>query len=152
MKKENLNLLLILAVLIAFIAVLYFTLSPVRCESFACFQDKMGSCSQATYINEEPEASFLYNIKRKYRDKCEIEVTLLQAKEGELKLRGLEKHSMLCTYPLGVIAYPDKDLSLCHGRLKEDLQGIIIEKLHTYIVNNLGSIKEALGNISINSS
>ena len=44
----------------------------------------------------------------------------------------------------GLIVYPEKDLGVCHGRLKEELQGIIIKRLHTYIVDNIGEIDETL--------
>lgn len=129
---------------VLFAVALAFTLSPVKCEGYLCFQQHMASCTRATYVNEDPEASWLYEIKAKTQEGCAIDVTLLNAKEGELGLRDLEGQSMTCTYELGMVGYPDKDMSLCTGKLKESLQNIIIEKLHKYIINNLQDLKDAL--------
>ena len=155
MKKDGMNIaiaVIILFVVVAFLFAVYFTFQPTRCERYECFQDHMASCSRASFVNEEPEASWGYDIVSRYRENCEIKITLLQAKEGDLKLRAFEGHEMRCNYALGVIAYPDKDLSLCTGLLKEDLQGLVIEKLHTYIIGNLKNIQDgfASANVSTN--
>lgn len=149
MKKDGAMIVLALLIAVAFAFALYSTFKPNPCETIACFQDHMALCTRASFINEEPEASWSYNVKRRVADGCEIEVKLLQAKEGELNLRDFKGHAMTCTYPRGMVAYPDKDMSRCHGRLKEDMQGIVIEKLHRYLVNNLLDVKQALGNITL---
>ena len=51
---------------------------------------------------------------------------------------------MSCFYDFGIAEYPEKDLSKCHGRLKEELQRIVIEKLHSHILENLGKIEAGL--------
>lgn len=152
MHKETVTIVLVLFLAIAGAFALYYTFTPNPCETYGCFEDHMASCSRATYVNEEPEASWSYTVMRRVKGACEIKVTLLQAKEGDLQLRNFEGHDMTCTYPLGVVAYPDKDMSVCHGRLKEDLQGLIIEKLHQYLVDNLVDVKDALYNRTIISS
>ena len=144
MHKERAIIVLVLLLTFSVALALHYTFVPRPCETYACFQDAMATCSRVTYVNEEPEASWRYTILRRTSESCEIQVVLLQAKEGDLKLGEFEGHSMMCTYSRGVVAYPDKDMSLCHGRLKEDLQGIIIEKLHKYLVDNLVDIKDAL--------
>lgn len=123
---------------------LYATFGHTSCVSTSCFQDSMARCSLASYIHEEPQASWKYDIQGRQSSNCAIKVTLLQAKEGDLELRGFEGHSMTCTYPLGVIAFPEKDMAKCHGLLKEDLQGLIIKKLHQYVLDNLGEIASGL--------
>lgn len=152
MQKETVTIVLVLLIAVASAFALYYTFKPNPCETYSCFEDHMAVCSRASYVNEEPEASWSYTIVRRIQGACEIRVTLLQAKEGDLQLRAFEGHEMICTYPLGVVAYPDKDMSLCHGRLKEDLQGLIIEKLHQYLVDNLADIKDVLYNKTIISS
>src|SRR3989338_7409552 len=149
MKREESIVALVFLVVVAASVALSYTTQPRACESYQCFQQQMASCSQATYVNEEPEASWNYEIKNKMNGGCEIDVMLLQAKEGDLQLRNFEGHRMTCTYPLGVAAYPDKDMSLCHGLLKEDLQGLIIEKMHAYVDSRLSDIKDGLDNITI---
>jgi len=118
-----------------------------RCESFECYRDKMEVCDSVKYVNEEPEASWGYEIKGVKNGECLIEVTLLQAKEGDLGITELEKGEMDCYYSVGDVAYPEKDLSKCHGILKEDLQGIVIEKLHKYLVENLGKVDLELNTV-----
>ncbi len=144
MKKDSVMILLFIFLAIATVFALYVTFRPVTCQSYECFQNYMASCAHATYLNEEPEASWNYEIKKRDKTTCEIEVTLLQAKKGDLDLVNFEGHSMTCKYALGVVAYPDKDMSLCHGLLKEDLQGLLIEKLHKYVIDNLGPVKNEL--------
>jgi len=56
----------------------------------------------------------------------------------------LEGKDMLCYLPLGSISAPQENLARCHGSLKEEMQAIIIKRLHNYIVDNLGEIGEEL--------
>jgi len=131
---------IIIAIVALLFAALALTFRSEDCVNYECFQRNMVKCFPASYINEEPVAAWYYEVKGEKAGECQVEVTLLLAKQGELGLDELEGLSMTCSYPLGVSAYPDKDLSVCHGRLKEDLQGVIIEKLHKYVLENLGEI------------
>lgn len=149
MKYDGVIIVLVLLIVVSFSFALYFTWKPETCESYSCFQDHMVECSRATYVNEEPEASWRYTVLRRTRESCVIDVILLQAKEGDLKLRESEGAHMECAYPSGVVAYPDKDLSVCHGILKENLQNIIIERLHSYLLENLGEIKDEFRNVTM---
>ena len=129
---------LVVLTIVVFVTALYFTYTPEECGSFECFQEKMSRCDWANYINEEPEASWRYDVLGPTEEgDCEVKVTLLAAKMGDLSIGDFQGNYMSCFYPLGTSAYPDKDLSLCHGRLKEDLQGRIITKLHEYFLDNL---------------
>jgi hypothetical protein len=144
MKIKVINGIIIALIVITLVIALYLSFSAVECVNFQCFQEKMAECKSATYVNEETEASWGYKIKGKRGNQCEIEVSLLGAKEGSLNLRQFEGNSMSCFYDVGIVAYPEKDLDVCQGLLKEDLQGVIIENLHKYIVDNLGDIQEEL--------
>ncbi len=115
-----------------------------KCESFECFRDSMEKCKKAEYRNEQSEAVWGYEIKGEEDNLCKVGVAMLLAKEGDLGLDNLIGYEMDCYYPIGVAVYPEKDLESCHGRLKEELQKIIIDKLHSYIIENLGKVEEAL--------
>ena len=128
-------------VALVFGVAIYFSFQPKQCLNYECFRDNMVSCSKAKYVNEEPEASWGYEVVGFKGKDCEVKVSLLMAKKGELDLLKFEGDSMSCSYPKGIAGYPDRDLSLCTGRLKEDLQRRIIEKLQEYIIDNLGEIK-----------
>ncbi|MGV8131082.1 MAG: hypothetical protein ACP5N7_03195 [Candidatus Pacearchaeota archaeon] len=134
-----------LMILIVGAVALYATFTPVRCNDFACFEAHMAKCRPATYINDvEKEASWKYGIMGTSNKKCDVEVTLLIAKESNLDLRLYEGDTMICSHPIGISGYPEKNLAACNGELKEGLQSIVIEKLYKYIVTNLGDIREEL--------
>ena len=136
----------VMAVLILVIAVLalYYTFVPTACGDYACFEAHMARCTPAVFMNEEDEATWEYSVLGTARGTCETEVTLLNAKEGEIDLRKYEGAQMRCYYDIGVTGFPEKNLAACHGPLKEAMQEIAIEKLYKYIVANLGEIREEL--------
>lgn len=115
-----------------------------QCVNYSCFQKNMAACNEASYINEEPEASWGYNIIGSDGGDCIIRVKLLQAKQGTLEIAGLRGYYMDCYYSKGIATYPEKNLDNCHGRLKEELQGVLINKLYAHILQNLGQISESL--------
>ncbi|MFQ5531454.1 MAG: hypothetical protein ACE5ES_02455, partial [Candidatus Nanoarchaeia archaeon] len=59
----------------------------------------------------------------------------------------LEGLKMTCSLPIGDISSPEDNLKNCQGPLKEELQNLIIQKMHAYILDNLGDIGEELGRI-----
>lgn len=144
MDKGKKGLILGIVLLALVIVGLYYAFKPEKCADYECFRLNMVECSPAIYVDEEREASWNYEIMGKRGNQCEVSVTLLMAKEGELKLTQFQGNSMECFYPLGTAAFPDEDLSVCHGQLKEDLQQRIIEKLHEYVLENLAEIKGEL--------
>ena len=151
-KRLDLILKIGLTVIVALVIIgglaAYFSFSYFhKCENFSCFQEAMQKCAKAEYINEELEASWKYDILGARGNECEVNVKLLLAKEGELGIDRLEGYEMSCFYDRGQGVYPEDDLSKCHGRLKEELQGIIINKLHTYVIENLGKIEEGIDKV-----
>ena len=136
---------LVVVVVLALAITLYLNVLYVpKCQNYECWQKYMLRCSKASFINEEPEASWEYTVTGKSENLCAIKVKLLLAKKGELGINELVGHEMECSYPLGSDAYAEKDLSKCHGILKEELQTLIIKKLHTYLLENLGKVEEGL--------
>jgi hypothetical protein len=114
------------------------------CQNYECFRADMIKCSKVAYINEGTEATWGYSIEGIQGKDCVINVKFLQAKKGDLGLTALEGSEMKCYYPLGTADYPEKDLGKCHGVLKEELQTIVINKLHSYILENLGKFTQEL--------
>ena len=145
--KKVLPYLIVVLVFLFGFAVYYTFFSPVDCNNYACFQKAMGECRRASYLNEDNQATWQYTIDKRNRDACLIDVKLLQAKQGSLDLDKITGYSMTCSYSLGVATYPDQDLGKCHGRLKEELQTIIIQRLHVHIVENLANINEKLNSV-----
>jgi len=143
--KNKLLIALIAVVVIAVLIVIYLNFVYARqCQNYECWQKYMSRCSGASFINEEPEASWEYRVSGKSGNQCLIDVKLLQAKEGELGISELIGSEMSCSFPLGTVAYAEKDLSKCHGLLKEGLQALVINKLHAYLLENLGQVEESV--------
>jgi hypothetical protein len=71
--------------------------------------------------------------------------------QGELSNQDsvrLEGQEMTCFLPKGVVMIPESDIGRCHGLLKEGLQDLVIEKLHAYLVQNLGQINLEMIDVS----
>jgi len=135
---------LILIILVAVIAVYFTFFYPRKCGDATCFNSALLKCKRAKYIDDLTDAVWSYRIKGKSGDKCQVDVKLLQLKRGASEMVILEGKEMTCYLPLGVITSPQEDLKKCHGLLKEEMQSLIINRLHNYIVENLGEISEEL--------
>lgn len=136
---------LLIIVIISGISAFYMSFYKVdKCYSFECFQEEMRECNKVSYINDDSQAFWEYNVIGKKDRLCMVRVKLVNAKEGSLNIDKLVGYDMLCGYPIGVGTYPEKDLKRCHGALREEFQEIMIKKLHTYVIENLGEINSSL--------
>ena len=150
MKKERRTRDIILVVVIGIIVIalvgtIYYNFYySNECETFECFQKGMAKCNKVSYVNDDLEVSWKYEIVGSREKLCIVDVELLLAKEGELGINAHTGEKMSCYYPKGIGAYPEKDLNRCTGKLKESLQEIIIDKLHKYIIDNLGQINQTI--------
>jgi hypothetical protein len=109
------------------------------CSDWYCFSDGLADCDRVKFIGGT-DMIFEYVINGGFGDECKVGVTLLRDRlnnQGSVDLEGL---SMVCVLPKGVVMVPENDMALCHGLLKEGLQDLIIEKLHVYVVKNLGQL------------
>ncbi len=147
-EERKLIIRIVSIIVVALLVIILYNVTKVEaCVTETCFETSMFSCDKIRFINEEPEATWGYEILGERKNQCEIEVTLLNAKRGSLAIESLVGQSMICNYPLEIIEYPEKNLDLCHGRLKEGLQERIIAQLHEYIIANLGEIQEDITGI-----
>jgi len=119
-----------------------------NCEDWQCFNEHLESCERVRFIGGE-KMIFEYFVLGKSGGECRVNVRLLQAdlnRQDSLKLEG---ESMICNFPLGVVLVPESDIGSCHGPLKEGLQELLIEKLYTYLVQNVGKINLDIFNNSL---
>ena len=143
MSKKRVILSIIIAVLV--LALVYFLFFYIKkCGDQECFTSAQIKCARASYINDAEEATWGYEIKGKKAGRCIINVKLLQVKQGTIKLEKVGGLEMSCSIPLGYVGSPQADLSQCHGLLKEELQELMIQKMHAYILTNLGQISDEL--------
>lgn len=146
-RKDVIIILSILFLIVLSFAMYYTFFHTRLCGDYECFKAGMRDCSRVSYVNEGQEATWNYKINGNDGNNCIIDVTLLQAKQGVLGIEKLNGYSMTCSYPLGTSNYPEKDLTKCSGKLREELQTIIINKLHIYIINNLGELNQSIQNL-----
>ncbi len=145
LEKRGIEKIAIIVVAVILIITLYFTFFfSYTCKDIACYKSHQEKCVKTTFIDDTKEITWYYEIKGKKGKTCEIYVEVLQIKEGSPDKLSLEGQSMNCYLPLKDTRIPRSDISLCHGILKEELQNIIIKKLHSYVVENIGEIKEEL--------
>ncbi|MFA5061340.1 MAG: hypothetical protein WC494_03425 [Candidatus Pacearchaeota archaeon] len=116
-----------------------FLIYSEKCESWNCFNNNLESCKRTTFVGGS-EMIFRYEILGKTGDRCEVNITLLQGEVGNQDSKKIEGKSMTCSLPLGVVMIPESNLIYCSGVLKESFQELFINKLYTYIVQNLGRI------------
>jgi hypothetical protein len=147
-KRKKWKIYLPILILIILIAAIYFTFFYYyKCETLSCFQEHQKECARTKYINDASDATWGYFINGKDGDNCVITTELIHLKTGTLEKQNLEGKNMKCYLPLGKTTAPESDLFLCHGLLKEDLQNMIIQRLHKHIIENIGEIAEELNKV-----
>lgn len=141
---NNRNKFIILAIILIFLLItVYFTFFYAKkCKDIECFNSALSKCKKTTFLSEKEDSIWLYSIKKTSNGKCIVDVNNVWIKLEEAK--SVQDKSMTCYMPKGVVMAPESDLNECHGLLKEALQDIIIERMHTYIVQNIGQISESI--------
>lgn len=143
-------------IVLSSVAVYYFFFYSSSCENKDCFYSALVSCERVKWINDAQEASWLYTIEGKGRmpgaedteAKCIVAVKLLQGKKGTTDIMSAEGKEMKCYIPLGTSTVPGQKLEFCTGELKEELQNLIIKRMHKYLLENLEGINEEIGNLT----
>ena len=110
------------------------------CDNRDCFNDKLKDCDKVVFIGESDDMIFEYIIKGTSGGECEVSVQLLQGELNNQDSLKLEMNKMTCYLPEGVVMIPESNIGKCTGLLKEGLQDLVIKKLHTYLVQNLGKL------------
>jgi hypothetical protein len=107
----------------------------------------MLACDKAVYISNTDSAVWEYKILGTKISECIINTKIIQLKQGQTELLSLEGKSMDCYVPLGFSGSPNQNLASCHGILKEEMQDLLIKRLHLYVVEHIGEISEELGKV-----
>jgi len=120
-------------------------LSPDTCYDNSCYNDAMIDCDRVIWLRMDADADWLYEIKGSEENYCNVEVELMKIKKGKMDLEELEGEKMICKVMKRELTNPEEIISQCSGKLKEDLQEIIIQRMHDYLLENLGEVKEGFG-------
>jgi hypothetical protein len=147
MEKRIRNL-LILGIIGFLASALYFTfVFENKCSNYECFQENMALCKRISFVSERDSATWEYTVLGSRAGRCDVKAKLLQPKKGSLTLQDLEGEEMICSYPLGYTTYPGTDLNFCTGKLKEEIQEILIDRLHAHVLENLGKLEKELESV-----
>ncbi|MEA3378278.1 MAG: hypothetical protein U9Q69_01430 [Nanoarchaeota archaeon] len=133
-------------ILISFFAY-HFGYIKKTCTTNECFEDAMKSCSPAKYLKLQNLNYYTYSIKGRRGDFCLIHIELKKMAEGtslEKKIM-FEGKDMKCKVPLRALkdissSQVEGMLNYCSGPLKESMYELIIKKLYTLIISNMGDI------------
>lgn len=144
-NKKGLKIFLSILVILILVAAIYFTFFfYYSCDDLSCYRAHQEKCAKTKFTYEGLDAIWFYKIQGRDSDSCQIDVTLKSLKEGSAEKQILEGETMTCYLPYGNIVSPEKDLSRCHGILKEEMQNIIIQNMHQYIFEKIGNISAEL--------
>ncbi|MBD3247541.1 hypothetical protein GF378_02890 [Candidatus Pacearchaeota archaeon] len=145
LKKSDKIALAIIGLIVIIMIAMYFTFYYYHtCEDMSCYVAHQKECSRTRFVNDAENTVWEYLIKGTTNGKCEINVKVLRVKTGDVSQKKLEGKEMTCYIPKGSKSLPEADIAMCNGKLKEQLQNMIIQKLHTYILENLGEIGQEL--------
>lgn len=112
------------------------------CNDKECFFNSLTKCKRVSWIREDSQAAWSYKILRENGDSCKVQVKLLKIKQGTVNIEDLQDKSMLCNVIKSETRFPEKIMSQCSGPLREELQEIIIQRMHSYLLENVGQIEE----------
>lgn len=137
-----------LAMIVLVISILVFGIYfvffyPKQCEDHNCFTKSLRTCKKAQLLRSDDKASWLYEIKGKATGGiCEVEVKLLELRQGEIDSAVLVGKTMTCSVNKLETNFPEKKIANCKGDLKEDLQDLLIKRMHDYLLTNVGQISD----------
>jgi|SRR3989344_5547737 len=148
MKKGLLIGIFIAIIIIVIVATTYFVWGFfTTCSSQECFDKALVKCSRTSFVSDTENMLMQYKIRGMNSGDCLVNVKLLQVKKGSSELSVLEGQEMDCNLPFGIVVVPEGDTTICHGRLKEEIQSIIIKRMHAQIIQNIGKISAETTNI-----
>ncbi|MEM2822427.1 MAG: hypothetical protein QXE64_02455 [Candidatus Pacearchaeota archaeon] len=146
MVKSSIYAIVIAAVVVLGIFLtLIFSPKEKICTDEACFFENLKECKKASYQTEE----WRYEIKgfssfgsaksTETVPACKVYVENVMLKDAEADVvERLKGKSMECAIPTTAVYLPHENIDVCHGELKEEILKLMIEKLHLYIIQQLG--------------
>ncbi len=142
-NKSIIPLIVLIILIISALVLLYLVYANIfrytKCDSWDCFNSRLEKCYKTDFIGGN-KMIFEYRIIGRDSDKCIVDIKLLQGELNNQESIKMEKTSMKCDLPFSVIMIPESNLNYCSGKLKEGLQDLIINRLYSYIIENIGKI------------
>jgi len=137
-KRDWLIVLLLTLLLLATIFIGFFY--KQECKTRDCFIKAMFECKKSSFESAQQNITWRYSVKGFSNADCVVGVKSVNIKMSAEVAKKLEGKYMDCYIPKNIAGsfMPEAKLEYCHGLLKEALQDLIIEKMHLYIMQNIG--------------
>lgn len=135
---------IIIAAIGLLVSLYFIIIYSTGCQDESCFSDALVKCKRTNYLKDTTETLTEYKILSKTERTCKVNVKLVQIKQGSVELGPLEGKEMQCILPLGTYMKPEENIKNCHGLLKEGVQEIMIQRMHSELVENIGQIGEEI--------
>jgi len=117
----------------------------VECGDVACYQEYLLSCKQSYLFNEDDNYVYRYEILGANTvSYCNVDVRLIKVKGGSDDSQSLEGLNMECMINRFEDVLPEKDMLACDGKLRQELQEIIIDRMHNQILRNIKQVNAEL--------
>ena len=133
---------LVIVTLLAVIVAYFLFFYTLECTDRDCYQSALARCRKVFYVREDASAVWFYKIKGKSATGCKVEVALLNLKQGDIELETLQGKTMTCDVYRTDQEFPEKNFARCSGPLREEMQEVIIQRMHNYLIQNIGQINE----------
>lgn len=118
-----------------------------NCKDESCFKQALDNCDYAKMLTTKNLNYYLYTIKGTQNGNCKVEISLEKMATGTPpeRVAAFEGKKMACYIPRTEIAKIEdfefnSMLNHCTGPLKEAMYELIIEKLYTIIIQNMGEV------------
>lgn len=146
--KKGLNIKAILALACIIILAgggIYLIFAKEKCLSQSCLLNSLWKCKQVSYLNVQDNSTWYYKVQGMTGDGCKVYVEAKELKTDVETAGALIGKSMTCYIPSDVAGsfLPEAKIEYCHGLLKEAIQDLIIQKMHLFIVQNIGQINQS---------
>jgi len=138
---------IILSILLIGFFSYFYLFDAKKCSDVECYNSALSDCDRVYFIRDSPNFAWRYEITGKNKNLCDVNVRLLKIKKGDLDFVDIEGNEMSCSVEKLGGNFPEKDMFRCTGLLKEKLQEYLINRMHDYVLQNLGEIKENLKQI-----
>ena len=133
---------IVIAILLAVLFYFFFLKASV-CNDFECYQHALETCKKSELVREDDNGIWRYVIEKSVDENtCVVEVSLLALKQGNIDMEELQGLSMECSILRSSAEFPENDIASCSGKLKEGIQEVMIQRMHNYLLKNIGKINE----------
>ncbi len=143
-KKRKIVGIIFFVIVVGLLSWFFFSVNYTKvCEDDNCFNSALSICKRAEFLKDTTDARWYYKINGPAQnERCEVYVKLAQLRKGGIEIVRLEGKDMVCLTPYSVVESPQREIESCHGELREEISSLLIQKMHSYLLENLGQVSK----------